>query len=332
MNHLLLESLRCSNSSRPPVWLMRQAGRYLPEYRALRSKYSLWEMFHNPEIATEVTLLPLQILDVDAAILFSDILVIAEAFGLKLHFPEKGGPVIEPLLKGSKEVDALPLFPVDQVLHYVQETIHLLKPHLQVPLIGFCGGPFTIASYCTVDVKNWLENDPESFHRLLQKITEASVAYLKMQIQAGVQAIQIFDSWADSLNDAQFLEFSLTYLKQIVDALKGSSIPVILFCRGSSLRAKEISALNPSCISFDWHREMSDLRKDLPSHIAMQGNIHPEFLLHSNPAEISKSVKQLLESMRGDPGFIVNLGHGVLPKTPVENVKSLVDTVKGLPF
>jgi uroporphyrinogen decarboxylase len=326
---IFLDALRCQNQQRPPVWLMRQAGRYMPEYRALRAKHSLWELFHQPELAAEVTLLPMQLLNVDAAILFSDILVIAEALGLSVHFPDTGGPFIEPAVQTAADVDKLQLRDISHSLDYVQKTIALVKPAIDVPLIGFCGGPFTIASYMMdkQQVKKWIYSDPASFHRLLDKITVATIAYLRLQIQAGVDAIQIFDSWANVLTHPQFLTFSAAYLKKIVDALRDTNIPIILFCRGSSQRPVELSAIQPAAISFDWQQKLPVLRRSVPSHIAVQGNLDPE-LLFAPQAIISQTVKHLLKEMQGDPGFIVNLGHGVLPETPIDNVRCLVDTVR----
>jgi uroporphyrinogen decarboxylase len=335
MEDRLLRALKCTNQDRPPVWLMRQAGRYLPEYRALRQRYSLWELFHEPELAAIVTRQPLDILGVDAAILFSDILVIAETLGLKVHFPEQGGPKVEPCLSLASEVDALPLLEVREALSYVSKTISLLKKNLNVPLIGFCGGPFTVASYFIEQdhrkglrkTKEWLYKDPLSFHRLLQKITDASIEYLLMQIENGVDALQIFDSWANELAYEHFLEFSLNYLRKIINVLQKSKTPVILFCRGASLFPKELSSLQPAALSFDWQRQMSDLRKIVPPNIAVQGNFDPD-LLKAPPSAIIHTVKNLLRTMSGQPGFIANLGHGVLPDTPVDNVRCFVDTVK----
>jgi uroporphyrinogen decarboxylase len=335
MNELLLEALRCRNSGRPPVWLMRQAGRYMPEYRALRQKYSLWELFHQPELAAHVTLLPIDMLGVDAAILFSDILVIVEAFGRNVQFVENKGPVIDTPINDKSDVDALKIYDIKEIFGYVEKAIQLVKGRLQVPLIGFCGGPFTVASYMIEPgskgelkkTKQWIYRDPETFHRLLDKIATASIEYLKLQIDAGVQAIQIFDSWANVLSYQQYEQFSLKYLKQIVDALRYTSIPIILFARGSSLFPKELSEIGPSAISFDWQKCLPELRQSVPPHIAVQGNLDP--ILMNAPQEIIKAeVQELLYSMRGDPGFIVNLGHGVLPDAPVDNVKLLVDTVK----
>ncbi len=319
----LLDALKCKNFDRPPIWLMRQAGRILPAYRLLREKYSLDELFQNSHLAAEVTTLPLDILGVDAAILFTDIMVIAQLFGLKLQFVEKVGPVTEPLLKNAKDIKDLKQ---EGELSVVKKTIALLKPHLKVPLIGFCGGPFTVARYLVED-KKWYQSDPESFHLLLEKLTIASIDYLKMQIKEGVEAVQIFDSWANALTKEEFVHFSLPYLKKIVEALRGT-VPVIVFCRNSSLFPEELSSIQPQAISFDWHQGMETLRKKVDPSIAVQGNLNPE-ILKGPKKEIKQHVKKLLSSMKDEPGFIVNLGHGVLPETPLENVRHFVELVTG---
>ena len=335
MNTLFLRALRCEPVERPPVWLMRQAGRYMPQYRALRTSHTLWEMFHNPELAAEVTCQPLEHLGVDAAILFSDILVIVESLGLSVQFPNQGGPRVEPAISGASDIDALSLLPVQESLSYVFETIHLVKAATPVPLIGFSGGPFTIATYCLdplnhgsfAQTQKWIQEDPQSLHLLLEKITTVTIAYLKGQIEAGVDALQIFDSWANILTDEQFAQFSLPYLQRIIDALRPSGIPVIVFCRDSSLRAEQLATLHPNAISFDWHLPMKQLRQKVPPHIAVQGNFHPEFLKGSF-AQIEQGVEELLTSMEGEKGFIVNLGHGVTPDIPFENVRHFVNRVK----
>lgn len=335
MNDLLLKALRCEKVPRPPVWLMRQAGRYMPEYRAIRMKHSLWEMFHRPDIAAAITCLPLELLDVDAAILFSDILVIAEALGLSIRFPEGEGPRIEPPIQSKSQVDSLMRHPVEKSLTYVFETILAVKKKIDVPLIGFCGGPFTVASYfidstsknAFEHTKRWIKEDPQTLHSLLEKITEVTIAYLKTQIQSGVDVIQVFDSWANVLDDEEFTLFSLPYLDQIVKALKPSKIPVILFCRSSSLRAEALVGLQPTAISFDWHLSMVELRQKVPPPIAVQGNFNPEFLKLSQE-QIAAGVKEVLASMHNQSGFIVNLGHGVTPDIPFENVRAFVNAVK----
>ncbi len=300
MNDLLLKALKGEKVPRPPVWMMRQAGRMLPEYRALRQKHTLWELFHTPELAAEITKMPLTTLGVDAAILFSDILIVTEMLGCKVVFPEKGSPTIE-----KTGIFSTPTF--------VAKTIKLLKPSLSVPLIGFCGGPYTVAKYMqAID------------QTTLQRITEASIEYLQMQVDAGVDAIQIFDSWAGLLPPEEFKEFSLRYLEPIIRSI---SIPVILFCRGSARYIPELISLNPAAISFDWEKSMSELRDIVPSHIAIQGNLNPD-ILRGPLVLLEKEVASLLASMKGKTGYIFNLGHGVLPDTPVENGKRLVELVK----
>lgn len=325
MSERFLQALRCQNQDRPPIWLMRQAGRFLPNYRILRQKYSLWELFHQPELAAQVTLLPFEMLPLDAAILFSDILVIGEALGFKVIYPEGQGPYFEPRLT-LESLKHLKVSPVEETLGYVKKTIGLLKPNLKVPLIGFCGGPFTVASYLLTHtlLKDWTEQSPEALHQLLELITAATIDYLKMQIASGVDAIQIFDSWANLLDDQQFLDFSCHYLKKILSALKPSKVPIILFCRNSSLRPQPLVQLAPAGISFDWHRPMKSLRQQVPAHIAVQGNLNPEILRTSTSA-IDLATDEILSSMKGENGFIFNLGHGVLPDTPVANVQYLVE-------
>jgi uroporphyrinogen decarboxylase len=334
VDSLLLDALHCCNLNRPPVWLMRQAGRYMPQYRALREKYSLWDMFHRPELAAQITMLPITLLDVDAAILFSDILVIAECLGLQIAFPDRGGPQVVPRIATKEQVAALPVLDVASTLSYVFETIAEVKKNLNVPLIGFCGGPFTVATYFIDSTskeqfertKSWMREDPKSLHLLLDKITTVSITYLKEQVQTGVQAVQIFDSWANILSTDDFSIWCMPYLRRMVDALR-DLVPVILFCRDSSIRYAELAELRPACISLDGQRSMLDLRNAIPASIAVQGNIAPE-LLKGPAIEIQRHVEDLMRSMKGQQGFIVNLGHGVLPDIPFEHVKYFVQAVK----
>lgn len=295
---MLLEALKGKNRKRPPVWLMRQAGRYMPSYQKIRASYSLRELFLTPELAAQITLLPVEEFGVDAAILFSDITVIALPLGFSLDFAE--GPVISGKI----------CFKGMQTLKPIAEAIRLSKQALRVPLLGFCGGPYTVASY----IENGLS--------LLESITEATIEYIQMQQEAGVDAIQIFDSWAGGLSKEDFQKFAAPYLKRIIEAAK---VPVILFMRGSTFRVQELVSLKPDAISFDWEKPLKDLRPQVP--MAIQGNLDPDLLFE--PLDIVRQkTRELLESMRKDPGFIVNLGHGVKPKTPVEAVRCFVDTVK----
>jgi uroporphyrinogen decarboxylase len=305
----------------------------MPAYRALREKHTLFDLFHRSELAAEVTLLPLSLLDVDAAILFSDILVIVECLGLTLHFPEKGGPRITPAVRSAQEADALPLLDVENKLGYALETIRRVKAQIgHKPLIGFCGGPFTVATYCLDSwsdepfsvTRQWLDEDPEGLHRFLDKITRVTIPYLQAQVRAGADAIQVFDSWANILSSEQFRLFCLPYLQRLVEAVQA---PVILFCRGSSQRADALAELKPACISLDEHGDMAALRATLPSTIAIQGNF-PSSLLKSSLSAIEAEVRRLLESLRDEKGFIVNLGHGVLPDTPFPHVQHFVQCVK----
>lgn len=334
-NDLLLDALQCKNDARAPIWIMRQAGRYMPEYRAMRSKHSFLEMCHNPEIAADVTLLPIRMFDMDAAILFSDILVVAEALGVGLRFEEGAGPIIERPLRTEADVDNLPNINVSEKLHYVAKTIKLLRPQLNVPLLGFCGAPFTVGSYMIEGgssrdlkkTKQWMLREPASFHKLMKKIADCTIDYLKMQVDAGVQAIQIFDSWAHVLGHNQFREFSLDYLKLIVDALRPKNIPIILFCKGSSVFAKQLVEASPSAISLDWQSDLLDARTHVPKSIALQGNMDPDILYGSSDF-IRKEATRLLKGMRNDRGYIFNLGHGIHPDIPVDAVRTLVDCVK----
>ena len=294
---MLLDALKCKNRARPPVWLMRQAGRYLPEYRVLRKKHTLRELFFTPELAAQITLMPVDLIGVDAAILFSDITVVALPLGYSLDFNE--GPKIA----GTLQRRGL------ESLEPIAETIRLIKPRLKVPLIGFCGGPYTVASY--------INGDPS----LLDPITDVTIDYIHMQEKAGVDAIQIFDSWADRLSANEFQQYCMPYLKRIIDA---THVPVILFMRGASQRVDELIKLKPDAISFDWAKPLSELRPKVP--MAIQGNLDPD-LLYQPLSIIRQKTEELLDSMKGDPGFIVNLGHGVKPDVPVEAVRCLVDVV-----
>lgn len=335
MNTLFLDALRGINTSRPPIWIMRQAGRYMPEYRALRSKYSFLEMCHTPDLIREVTLQPIKAFNMDAAILYSDILLVPEALGVGLRFEESKGPIIERPVRTSSDVFSLPTIDMATSLSFVAEGIRLLKKELMIPLIGFCGAPFTVASYMIEGgsskdlrkTKQWMVRDPESFHRLLDKIACDSIDYLKTQIEAGVEAVQIFDSWANCLSHRHFEVFSLAYLKKIQAALP-KGVPLIIYCRGSSVFAEQLATIKPQGIGVDWQANLASLRQKIPWPIALQGNLDPH-ILYAKPETIRLEASHLLESMRGDPAFIFNLGHGMNPDMSPDAVKILVETVKG---
>jgi uroporphyrinogen decarboxylase len=336
LNYRLLNALEGKNySGRPPIWLMRQAGRYLPSYMALRQRYSFLDLCHTPELAAEVTLLPLKLFPFDAAILFSDILVVAESFGRGLRFEEEKGPIIERPIKTAQDIEKLPEPNAEESLSFVAEAIKLLLPELSVPLLGFAGAPFTIASYLIEGqsssslskTKEWLVKDPDSFHNLLGKISNLTIDYLKMQAKAGVCAVQIFDSWAHQLAPRHFCEFSLPYIKKIVEGLRDLALPTIVFSRASSLHAEKIAAISPTAISIDWSGNIAEIRKKLPN-ITLQGNLDP-FILYGSKESIEQEVGSLLSAMKDDPRYIFNLGHGILPTTPLDAVHQLCTLVHG---
>lgn len=336
MRDLLLKALRLEPTERPPVWLMRQAGRYMPDYQAMRSKYTLWHLFHEPELAAEVTKLPIRMLDVDAAIIFSDILVLAEAFGKKIVFPDSGGPFVSPFVSTLKDIEELEAKDIEEKLSYVTKTFHLVKPELNVPLLGFCAGPFTLASYMIegagksgfVKTKQLIEHHHEEFCQMLTKIADASIAYLRMQVKAGADALQLFDSWANVLDVNQFQTYCIPFWQRISEGLKDLNVPLIFFCRNSHFFAPEIAKIHPRAISIDENGDLALLRQRLGPNIALQGNLSAEFLRDASRDMVIEATSKILSSMKGQQGFIMNLGHGVLPSTPVENVRVFVDTVK----
>ncbi len=333
MNTLFLDALQGKNTyGKPPVWLMRQAGRYLPEYRALRSKFSFLQMCHTPELIAEITEMPLRRYSFDAAILFSDILVIPEALGVGLRFEDNKGPMIERPVETKNDVLSLPSPPIFEVLNYVSKGITSIKQRIKVPLIGFCGAPFTVASYMIEGgvskdlkkTKQWMIKDPESFHLLLEKITACTMDYIQLQILAGIDAFQIFDSWAWVLDDSHFRSFSLHYMDKLVKSCK---VPTILFCRGSSVFAQIMAECSPAGLSIDWNGNLSYLRKTLPPNLALQGNLDPDILYASAPV-VRQHVKRLLQSMQNDQAYIFNLGHGIHPDTPLASVEALISEIK----
>ncbi len=316
---IFLDALDKKNlAKRPPVWLMRQAGRYMHEYQALRKKYDFLTLCHTPELIVEVTHQPIDAFGFDAAIVFSDILLILEALGFDLHFYDEVGPVITDQL-----VRGMPLQKREVVskLKYVPQAITMLKKSLPVPLIGFAGAPFTVASYLCKDAKQWLLEDPDSFDQILDVLAESTIDYLNSQIDAGVDAVQIFESWADRLAIPQFDRFVKKPIEKIMKGLK--KCPVILFGRANIER---LSTLSPSALSLSCQSSLQEVRKN-HADIALQGNLDPD-ILRTNPETIIRETKAILESMKGDPAFIFNLSHGVHKETPRENVAALVQAIK----
>lgn len=334
-NDLLLKALKGEPVSRPPVWMMRQAGRYLPEYIKIREKYGFFERCQTPELACEITLQPVDIIGVDAAILFSDILVVPQAMGLEVQLVESVGPLLPDPIKTTKDLERVTVPDVDDRLHYVFDAIKLIKQELndRVPLIGFAGAPWTLLCYMvqgkgskTFDgAKAFCYTQPETAHKLLQMITDTTIAYLKKQIQAGADVVQVFDSWGGLLSPQDFEEFSLKYIRQIVAAVKHDA-PVIVFAKGAWHSLAEMAATGAHGLGIDWCIKPDIARSFAGPDVTLQGNFDPAKLLSPIPV-IEKEVKQMINAF-GKDRYIANLGHGILPNVPVDHARAFVNAVK----
>ncbi len=338
-----LAACACQKLDRPPIWVMRQAGRYLPEYRALKAKSSFLQMVRTPEVAAEVTLQPLRRFALDAAILFSDILVIPEALGQGYHFRDEGGIGMEYRLETRAQVDALA--PADAVpgrLRYVSDTLVLLKKELASSsavggraLLGFGGSPWTLATYMVEGgssdeferIKRFFYTERGTFDALLEKLTAALIAYFKMQIAAGADAIQIFDSWGGIIAGPDYEAASLRWIRQIVAALP-RDFPIILYAKGTAPHITDQAFTGIRVLSVDWTNDLAVVRRTLPHNIAVQGNLDP-VLLNTSPDIVARETTRLLETMRPHAGHIFNLGHGIMPHAKIECMQALVHTVTG---
>lgn len=335
-NDLLIRAAWCQPTERPPVWLMRQAGRYMPEYWEIKNKYSFLEMCKTPEIAADVTMLPVDLIDIDGAILFSDILVTPEAMGGELSFEQGVGPRFANPVRNWKDAEALDEKSVHK-LQYVADAIKVIQERLnnRIPLIGFAGAPFTIMSYLVEGkssrdfklTKTLINNDPKLAHYILQKITDLTVDYLNMQIEAGVNAVQLFDSWAMALSWSDFNDFAHQYTAQIISRINRDNIPVISFARGSSVFYPVMAEAKPDVLSLDWNADILNVKQNLPEGMAIQGNFDP-IILYADKAVIKEKIHQLFERMRGQDGFIFNLGHGIMPDMDFDKVKFAIETIK----
>ena len=364
-NDLILRAAKGEKVDRIPVWLMRQAGRVLPEYLAVRKKAGNFKtMIKTPELAAEVSIQPVDILGVDAAIIFSDILVIPEAMGLSYEMIESRGPWFEKTIQSEKDIQQLRIAQTDE-LNYVMDAIRLVKRELngRVPLIGFAGAPWTILSYMIEGhgsktfskAKKFLYTQPHLAHQLLEKITQSTINYLKGQQQAGADLLQIFDSWAGILSPEQYREFSLKYISKICDALKKSEIrnpkpssaslaesgskidlpishipPVIVFAKGAYFARQEMGKLNCSVIGLDWNMDIAESRKLIGDKKTLQGNMDP-CMLYSDFASIKKETEKMLRTF-GPQRTIANLGHGLYPDIEKDKVRCFVDAVKSFHF
>lgn len=332
-----LAACRCEPVDRTPIWFMRQAGRYLPEYRALKERHTFLELAKTPELAATVTLQPLLRFDLDAAIVFSDILVIPEALGQPYGFSDAGGIAMEYKIDSPHLIEQLDPNSIAEKLSYVASALTIVGKELrgEKALIGFGGSPWTLATYMVEGghskefslIKNLYYNEPTQFRELLEKITVALIDYFRMQIAAGVDALQIFDSWGSACPDADYKEMSLCWIRRIVDALP-ERFPVILFAKGMAHHASALIGTGTKVLSMDWTVKLSDIRKGLPSNVALQGNLDPEFL-NTNPERVVSETSKILEDVRPYNGHIFNLGHGIQPSAKIENVQAMIDTVVG---
>lgn len=334
-NDLILRAALGMPTERTPVWLMRQAGRILPEYRAIREKISGFkELATTPSLAAEVTLQPVDILGVDAAIIFSDILVVPEAMGLPYEMAEAKGPWFPKKIVTMQDVEDIRTHEAELALDYVYEAIKITKKELagRVPLIGFAGAPWTIFAYMVEgsgsktfsNAKKMLYSDPVLSHILLDKITTVTIAYLKKQVEAGADMLQIFDSWAGVLSPSQYQEFSLKYISRICDALP--EVPVTVFAKGAFFARRELGLLNCQTIGLDWNMDIAESRALIGSSKTLQGNLDP-CVLYTSFAEIKRHTESMLKEF-GNTRHIANLGHGVYPDTDKDKVRCFVDTVK----
>ena len=334
-NDLILRALRHEVVERPPVWMMRQAGRYLPDYLKLKAKYDFFTRVQTPELACAITLQPIDQVGVDAAIIFSDILVIPQAMGLEVLMEEGKGPSLPKVIQTQNDIDALVTEGAEESLKYVYDALSLTKKELngRVPLIGFAGAPWTILCYMvegkgskTWDkAKQFAYTQPQLAQQLLQKITNITISYLKAQAKAGADIVQVFDSWSGALSPADFKIFAQPYLIQIADALK-DDVPVILFPKGSWYALKDLSESSASGLGIDWCITPQFARELTGNKITLQGNFDPAKLLAPIP-EIKKAVKEMIDAF-GTQNYIANLGHGITPNVPVDHAKAFVDAVK----
>jgi uroporphyrinogen decarboxylase len=333
----LLRACRREEVDATPVWLMRQAGRYMPEYRKLREKWGILDLIRNPELAVEVTMQPIEAFDLDAAIIFSDILPILEPMGLSLSFVRGEGPHIDNPVRTAADVDALRTVPPAEGMHFTLEAIALAKRELAnrgVPLIGFSGAPYTLASYAIegggsrhhINAKRLMMSEPTVWGNLMAKLANAAGAYLQAQAAAGADVLQVFDSWAGELSPEDYRQYVLPHTRTTVEIARQSGVPVILFGVGTASLLELMASTGADVIGIDWRVELDEGWRRIGHDRAIQGNLDPVALFADWDAVRSRT-DRILQQAKRRSGHIFNLGHGILPNTPVETVKRLVDYV-----
>ncbi len=335
-NYRFLRACRRQDVDCTPVWMMRQAGRYLPEYRKLRKKHSFWEMCRTPELAVEVTLQPLRRMEIDAAILFSDILVPLVPMGAAIEFFEGKGPVVEKPIRTASDLANLKVIDANETVPFVMEAIKILRRELdgKVPLIGFSGAPFTLASYLVEGggskqyqhIKTLMYANPEVFHKLMDMISDTVISYLSAQIEAGAQVVQLFDSWVGCLGPLDYQEYVYPYNRKIFAALETYDVPKIHFANQASTLIDQVVAAGGDIIGLDWRQDLKKAWDIVGPERGVQGNFEPIALFAPIP-EIRKRVKRILDQAENRNGHIFNLGHGILPTTPIDNAKAMIDAV-----
>jgi uroporphyrinogen decarboxylase len=330
-----LRACRRQATEYTPIWLMRQAGRYMKEYRALRKKYSFLEMCKNPELAAQVTLQPIDKFKLDAAIIFSDILIPLEPMGVEFEFAKREGPVFHHPLRERKDIEKLRIIEPEEDVSFLMKAIQIVRKELEgkIPLIGFCGAPFTLASYIIegghsknyVLTKSMMYQDRPTWDALMEKISEVLIRYLNAQIRAGVQAVQVFDSWVGCLSPRDYEEHALPFSKKVMDGVD-KKVPLIHFATSSSTLLELMKQAGGDVIGVDWRVDIREAWTRLGYDVAIQGNLDP-VILFSSVDLIEKEVKTILNLVKGRPGHIFNLGHGILQNTPVDHVAALVEAV-----
>jgi uroporphyrinogen decarboxylase len=336
-NDLFLRACKGKSVEYTPTWIMRQAGRYLPEYRAIRKKADFITMCKTPELAAEVSIQPVNLIGVDAAIIFSDILVIPEAMGMKLEMIESKGPKLYNPIRTIDDVNKLKPIDPAKDLKYVLDAVSLTKRELngRVPLIGFAGSPWTLMTYMVEgggsksfsEIKKFIYNQPKAAHMLLDKIADSVADYLSAKIEAGANAVQIFDTWGGLLSPADFEEFSLRYIQKIISRIKRKDEPVIVFAKGVHYKLNKLADCGADVIGLDWTMELGKVRSKIGKKVALQGNLDPT-VLYGSKEKIREEAIKVLKSFGKNNGHIFNLGHGILPDVPPENAKYLVDVVR----
>jgi len=335
---LYLDAMSGKETPRPPVWMMRQAGRFLPEYRKIRNQHSFLEMMRNAELATTVSLQPIHRFGMDAIIMFCDILVTAEALGGQLDYFEGKGPIFENPIQNESDLKAYTIPDAEDALGYVSEVIKsiILEKDDHTPLIGFAGAPFTVGCYLIegqmsknlIKVKSMMGQNPELFKQVMTMLRTITIDYLNLQIKSGVDALQIFDSWSGALSYDDFIEHSIGEIKQIIAQLDNpNNIPVTVFCKGSSHYWKEIYTTGCDAISFDWQVDLKHVKDFRHPSMTMQGNLDPLMLFASDDI-LKAKVEKICQDMSPFQGFVFNLGHGIIPQTNPEKVALVVDTIK----